>query len=177
MALITRISRLFHADMNAVLDKIEEPELLLKQSIRDMEESLDHDERQIKLSTHELKQLANKEDELTQALTEIEEQLSICFKSEKDDLARSLIKRKLEIQQTLKTISKKLSSLEEALQQLTAQFKEQKSLLESMKQKAEIFSHETETHASSSWEASTSSVQDEDIEIAFLHEKQKWSAS
>ena len=177
MALITRISRLFNADMNAVLDKIEEPELLLKQSIRDMEESLDHDKRQIKLGTHELKQLTNKKDELIQMLAEIEEQLNICFKSEKDILARSLIKRKLETQQTLKAINKNLSSLEEALQQLSTQFKEQKSLLESMKQKAEIFSHKTEKDVSTSWKTTTSSVQDEDIEIAFLHEKQKWSAS
>ena len=30
MALINRVSRLFTADFNAVLDRIEEPELLLK---------------------------------------------------------------------------------------------------------------------------------------------------
>ena len=38
MALINRVSRLFKADFNAVLDQIEEPEQLLKQAIRDMED-------------------------------------------------------------------------------------------------------------------------------------------
>ena len=37
MALINRLSRLFKADFHAVLDQIEEPELLLKQAIREME--------------------------------------------------------------------------------------------------------------------------------------------
>ena len=41
MALITRISRLFQADFHAVLDRIEEPEQLLKQAIREMEDSLE----------------------------------------------------------------------------------------------------------------------------------------
>jgi len=33
MALITRVSRLFRADVNAVLDHLEEPALLLHQAV------------------------------------------------------------------------------------------------------------------------------------------------
>ena len=40
MALITRVSRLFQADFHAVLDRIEEPEVLLRQAVREMEEEL-----------------------------------------------------------------------------------------------------------------------------------------
>ena len=47
MALIHRVSRLFRADFNAVLDHIEEPELLLRQSIRDMEDELADCDRRI----------------------------------------------------------------------------------------------------------------------------------
>jgi phage shock protein A len=36
MALITRVSRLFRADVNAVLDRIEEPASLLRQAVLDM---------------------------------------------------------------------------------------------------------------------------------------------
>ena len=38
MALINRISRLFTADMHAVLDRLEEPDVLLKQALREMED-------------------------------------------------------------------------------------------------------------------------------------------
>ena len=177
MALITRISRLFHADMNAVLDQIEEPEMLLKQAIREMEETLAQDERQIKLQEYEHKQLSTKEKEVKQSLTEIEDQLSLCFKSKKDDLARTLIKRKLEGQQTLKSLSRKTSALEESIDHLKAQFKEQQSQLGSMKQKAEIFTQDNTDQSVASWGDSSFTVQDEDIEVAFLHEKQKWSQS
>jgi phage shock protein A len=40
MALINRVARLFRADFHAVLDQIEEPELMLRQAIRDMAEEL-----------------------------------------------------------------------------------------------------------------------------------------
>lgn len=177
MALITRISRLFQADMNAVLDQIEEPEMLLKQAIREMEETLAHDERQIKLQEYEHKQLSNMEDDIRQSLTEIEDQLSLCFKSKKDDLARTLIKRKLEGQQTLKSLSRKITSLEENTENLKKQFKEHHSQLESMKQKVEIFTKDSTDKSTSSWNDTSFTVQDEDIEVAFLHEKQKWSQS
>ena len=41
MAIVNRIRRLFRADVHAVLDIIEEPEAILKQAIREMQEALD----------------------------------------------------------------------------------------------------------------------------------------
>ena len=52
MALINRISRLFKADFHAVLDQIEEPEALLKQAIRDMEDDLASTEQRVSLCQH-----------------------------------------------------------------------------------------------------------------------------
>ena len=43
MALVTRLSRLFQADFHAVLDQIEEPDLQLRQAVREMQIALDHD--------------------------------------------------------------------------------------------------------------------------------------
>ena len=53
MALINRISRLFKADFHAVLDQIEEPEALLKQAIRDMEDDVVNTEQRIGLCAHD----------------------------------------------------------------------------------------------------------------------------
>ena len=47
MPIINRISRLFTADLHAVLDRIEEPEALLKQAIREMEEEAAASEQRI----------------------------------------------------------------------------------------------------------------------------------
>lgn len=178
MTLITRISRLFHADINAVLDQIEEPELLLKQAIREMEETLAQNKRQIKLLDYDQQQHIHKTDELKQTLNELEQQLEICFKSEKDDLAHILIKRKLERKQYLQTLTGKIASSEEKTRQLKIQLSKHQTQLDSMKQKAQLFNHDNPVNNdNSSWDMHSFSVQDEDVEIAFLHEKQKWSQS
>jgi len=178
MALISRLSRLFNADMNAVLDQIEEPELLLNQAIREMEEMLIHNEKQIKLLELEHQQNSKKEQELKQTLADLEKQISLCFKSKKDELAKVLIRRKLEIEQLLAALLRKKSSSDDSIVQLKTQLTEQQSQLNSMKQKAEIFSQNpSDDAANSTWDKQTFSVQDEDVEVAFLHEKQKWSES
>lgn len=178
MALITRLSRLFHADVNAVLDQLEEPELLLKQAIREMEETLNHDERQIKLLTLEHQQHQQKEQELKQTLADLAPQIALCFKSGKDDLAKVLIRRKLEIQQYVTTLTGKSSRAKDTITQLKSQLQEHQSQLSSMKQKAEIFGQtDADNAANSSWNSHRFSIQDEDIEVAFLHEQQKWSES
>jgi len=178
MTLITRLSRLFHADMNAVLDQIEEPELVLKQAIREMEETLSHNEKRIKLVALEQKKLIGKQDELSQSVTNLEQQLDVCFESAKDELARVLIKRKLENTQYHKSITAKITRSVEDAEQLKNQFNEHQSQLASMKQKADILNQDSTTNNSDdNWESHPFAIQDEDVEVAFLHEKQKWSQS
>jgi len=178
MALITRLSRLFHADMNAVLDHIEEPDLLLKQAIREMEETLTHNDRKVKLLDLEQKKLLSKQAEIIQSLTDLDLQLTICFESDKDELARVLIKRKLEAPQVLKAVTTNIANSVENGVQLKNQLKEHQSQLSSMKQKAEIFNQEgSANNTDGNWEQHSFSIQDEDVEVALLHEKQKWSQS
>jgi phage shock protein A len=176
MALIARISRLFQADMHAVLDKIEEPELLLRQSIREMEESNATAERQIQCWNYEVQQLTGKQNLQVENLTDLEDKLSLCFKSKKDDLARSLIKRKLEAQQTKHLLAEKLAALKEKIIRLTKQLTEHQAQLAGMKQKAEAFLDENRGNPSN-WENLSAAIREEDVEVAFLYEQQKWSES
>ena len=57
MAIIQRLSRLFLADFHSVLDHIEEPESLLKQALREMEEELEQSEKRIKCIEATLRQI------------------------------------------------------------------------------------------------------------------------
>jgi len=178
MALITRLSRLFHADMNAVLDQLEEPDLLLKQAIREMEETLSHNERKIKLLDLEQKKLISKQAEIIQSVADLDQQLTVCFESDKDELARVLIKRKLETTQFLKSVTTQIANSVENVEQLKNQLKEHQSQLSSMKQKADIFNQDSPaSNNNGNWDQHSFSIQDEDVEVAFLHEKQKWSQS
>ena len=97
MALITRISRLFRADFNAVLDRIEEPDVLLKQALREMEEDVHSDEQQMKSLLNDYSQSEVKIMDLEQNIEQVNHELDICFESDETELARSQVKRKLEI--------------------------------------------------------------------------------
>jgi phage shock protein A len=173
MALITRVSRLFQADFHAVLDRIEEPEVLLRQAVREMEEELARDEQRSKLLQHEQRQLTTRETELKQSLHDIEEELDTCFEAGNDDLARTCIKRKLEAQRFGKNISRKRGALKETLDELNTRLRENRAHLESMQQKAELLAEENvRARPADNWSIPDVIVRDEDVEVAFLREKQ-----
>ena len=101
MALINRVARLFKSDFHAVLDRIEEPEQVLRQAIRDMEDKLASAEQRIRLCTHERERLATRKAALDATVKELDQELDLCFAKQKDELARTSVRKKLEAQRLL----------------------------------------------------------------------------
>jgi phage shock protein A len=182
MALITRVSRLFRADVNAVLDRMEEPELLLKQAVREMEEALDRDEQRAKLLALELQQIASRRSDLEQRLGETEEELDLCFDTDNEALARVMLKRKLEAERFAKFLGRKQKELSLTADQLKRRLDENRSRLGSMRQKAALLATEEPGDDTVSGWAEPEftrqfAVSDEDVELAFLRERQKRAQS
>jgi phage shock protein A len=174
MALITRLSRLFRADLHAVLDRIEEPDVLLRQAVREMEEELARDEQRIKALDHEHGELLARQTGMEQSLAEIREELDVCFASAKDDLARALIRRRLEAQRYLKHLGGKSTTLQDSLAGLRKRLGENRARLESMRQKAELLTDAgTPGQTGESWLPPDFSVREEEVEVAFLREQQQ----
>ncbi len=80
------------------------------------------------------------------------------------------------MQQTRLLLAEKIADLREKIIRLTKQLTEHQALLAGMKQKAEAFLDENRVN-STHWVNSPVGVRDEDVEVAFLYEKQKWSES
>ncbi|MGI9316849.1 MAG: PspA/IM30 family protein, partial [bacterium] len=137
MALITRLSRLFQADFNAVLDRIEEPDLQLKQAVREMQLAVDQDKQRLKLMTHESHQLELSAARVETVLNNLDEELNICLKANKDDLARDLVGRKLASEKQLQVNQQQTESIGIQIHQLEKQIDEQSQHLNNMKQKME----------------------------------------
>lgn len=176
MALINRISRLFKADFHAVLDRIEEPEQLLKQAIREMDDELAASEQRIRQCAHEQQMLASRKNDLGEKLVEFEQELDLCFASGKDDLARNIIRRKLETQRVLKRLNAAEQANDKFLTEQRAELDTNRAALESLKQKAEIFAQhaprgDTRSCGDTQWTAQELTVSDSDIEVAFLREQ------
>ena len=174
MTLINRVSRLFRADLHAVLDRVEEPDLLLHQAIREMEDDLAVDRRRLAGLAEGRRALDARLAELEAQVSRAEEELDICFAAGKDDLARALIKRRLEAARLGDFLRAKRADLERHTAGLESRIGENVARLEAMRQKAELLAsrNPSEPHEVS-WSAPDCRVRDEDVEVAFLRERQR----
>jgi phage shock protein A len=183
MAMINRVSRLFKADFHAVLDQIEEPELLLKQAIRDMEDELAATEQRIILCASDQESLHVRKAELEGSVTEVNEQLDLCFDSGKDDLAKSLIRKKLETERFLKRLCSKYAADDKYLAGQRSVLEENRTALEGLRQKAELIAQRVPVHSGASnyndisWSPREMAVSDDEVEVAYLREKSQRTVS
>jgi phage shock protein A len=174
MALITRVARLFRADFHAVLDRVEEPDILLRQAIREMEEDLARDDQQYRRHEREREQLGRKEVEMQRLCTSLAEELDLCFAADKEDLARSLIRRKLETERSLELLVRRRQTIGTRIDELAQRLNENRARCESMRQKAELFDEQKrDPEAENAWSGSDVGVRDEDVEVALLRERQR----
>jgi len=174
MTLIARASRLFRADLHAILDRLEEPDLILHQAIREMEEDLAADRRRLDLLRSDGAQLAARDAELARALAVIEEELDVCFEAGQDDLARTLLRRRLEAEALRAGLARKREALEGRTKRLEQRVQEHAAQLEAMRQKAELLLLDEDAPSATGFrEAGEARVRDEDVEVAFLREQQR----
>lgn len=178
MALINRFSRLFRADLHAVLDRIEEPDVILRQAVREMEEEIAADEQRQKLLQHELTQIDTRQSELAQFIRQAQDELAVCLDAENDDLARSLLKRKLESERLLQFMRRKQDELAQVMTELKSRLTQNRVRLTAMQQKLDLLITEDRRYASEEGTVIPDfSVRDEDVEIALLREKQNRRSS
>ena len=176
MALVTRLSRLFQADFHAVLDRIEEPDLQLRQAVREMQFALDQDRQRQQLLQHEAAQLAKSIATIADNLQLLDDELDICLAAKKDDLARDLVRRKLVAEKNLRSGRERLAGLEQQSRELARQIDEQGGQLTAMKQKLELLVSTDEYHAADEFNQADA-IRNEEVEIALLREKQRRAKS
>ena len=172
MALINRLGRLFQADFHAVLDRIEEPELQLKQAVREMQLALDQDEQRLALLDHEVAQLGKAIIDVEKSIAGFDEELDICLTAKKDDLARDLIRRKIGAEQHCNALSQQRDLDGSQSKSLKKRIDEHHQQLASMKQKLELLVNADHRDSNISSTA-IDSIRKEEIEIALLREKQR----
>ena len=175
MALITRVGRLFRADLHAVLDRVEEPEALLRQAIREMEEQLAEERQRLRLTRHEHGELAAREADLERRLAAIDGELDVCFESGEEGLARATTRRKLEAARLLELVARRRQTLSENARGLELRLEENQARLEGLRQKADLLgAEEPASDEREPWNVAP--VRDDELEVAFLRERQRRSS-
>lgn len=171
MTLVKRFTRLVKADLHGILDCLEEPESLLKQAVREMEEELESKNQEIRRLEEKEKTLKEFSINRSKFFEKIQEEVELCINSGNDDLARSKIKRRLETEKEIHEAqhlqeenSKKLKEARESVKSMASRY-------ESLKQKMQIFVSEKNEHEAGNI------ISDEDIQVAFLKEKARLNSS
>lgn len=176
MAIITRLTRLFRADVHAVLDRMEEPDVLLRQAIREMEEEVAQNAQHLKARELDRQQTQGRMDAIEASRKDIAEQLDLCFAVQNEALARTLLRRRLEGERLIKHLGQRLTGLQQVFAERSSQLDENRRRLEAMRQKAELFDTEavraqgTDAGRGSSAECA---ISDADVDLALLREQQQ----
>lgn len=176
MAILNRLSRLFTADVHAVLDRIEEPEALLRQSLREMEGAVSEGARHLKLAAADLAKAVLRRTQLDPVIAAIAEELELSFAADNDELVRRCLRRRIQQQRQRTQLDQHCSQLEAEIASLTLRLAEQNEQLEGLRQKAELF----DIAASDAVEPIVSdpyAVSDADVDLALLRELQARRAS
>ena len=180
MAIVNRITRLFTADVHAVLDRLEEPDALLRQAIREMEAALAEQAQVQKRLQIDREQQARRHGEIERALAAIAEELELSFAAGNQALVRKSLRRRLEGERLIKMLDQRLKVLDRQIETLVPALTQQRERLEGMRQKAALFDVESPSCAGSDaarWSCDDICVSEADIDLALLREQQARRAS
>ncbi len=168
MAILTRLGRLFQADVNAALDRLEEPDLVLRQALREMEEQLNEAALKLKAAELEQRDLQDRRNHIESALRQLAGELDLCFSAGNEDLQRLLLRRRIEHERRLVHYAQRKDQLQRSCSERRQQIDEQRRRLEQLRERARMV--ERSGQPLEVCEASTV-VSDADVELALLRER------
>lgn len=175
MAIVNRITRLFAADVHAVLDRLEEPDALLRQAIREMEAVLAERTQQLKALELDRELVRRRSSEIERTLAGIREEIDLSFAAGNEALVRTCLRRRLEGERLLRMLEQRSGLLTQQIEQATPVLEQQRERLDAMRQKAALFDVELASCASadgSRWNSCDTPVSEADIDLALLREQQ-----
>jgi phage shock protein A len=173
MALLNRFTRLLRADVHAVLDQLEEPTTLLRQSLREMEEEVARGDAELQAAQAQQAPMQARHREVTTFIARLGGELDLAFGAGSESLARGLLRRRLEHERLAQHLEQRLAGLAEAITQQRRALDAQRDTLEGLRQKAALF----DIAAAASTATTETLVTDADVELAWLRERQQRSAS
>jgi phage shock protein A len=178
MAILARIVQQFKADIHGVMDQIEDQGLLLKQHLRDMEEALVAKEIKLKKMHSALDQAQQDHQNGEKETGNLEQSLQIAIKKDRDDIARSLI-RKLEPLSRLQSERRNhVDRLNLEIDQFKTDIEQQRLQYDRLRQKAaEYFFRKERQNWEPVWFAAQSGLRlhelsEEEVELELLQRKE-----
>lgn len=119
MGIFSRFSDIINSNINAILDKAEDPEKMVRLIIQEMEETLVEVRTQSAKLIADKKELGRKAERLQKESDEWERKAEIALAKDREDLARAALKEKTESLEGIETINSDLEQIDHNLQKLS----------------------------------------------------------
>lgn len=171
MALAGRLTRLFTADLHALIDRLEAPGIVLRQAVREMEAELERQTARAKALEAEIGTARTRLEALERTRAELDAELDLSFEAGNEALARKLTRRKLETQRRVAELEARRAALEDELADAQARVASSRDELEARKRRSELLGAPVATAEDAGAYGHAADIDADDVEIAFLREK------
>lgn len=138
MGLLSRISTVFKAKVNKVLDRLEDPHETLDFSYEKQIELLQNVRRNIANVVASKKRLELQTVKLRNSLSRLDDQAREAIRLGRDDLARAALERKVEIERQIRELEEQAGELQKEQDKLTQVEERLKAKVESFRTKKEV---------------------------------------
>jgi phage shock protein A len=178
MGIMTRFTRLCKADIHGVMDQIEDKGLMLKQCLREMEESLAQKQAALDTVKAAFDQARHDREQFLREQEKLEKDLNAAIEKEKDDIARLLIKKLKTLDQHMDAIDQHGKASERRIASLNEQINTQKHQHAELQLRSETYFQRSEHKR---WEKTVSKIiphstcnalSDEEVELELIKRKE-----
>jgi len=178
MGILTRIVRLFKADIHGVVDQLEDQGLLLKQHLRDMERALSQKEAKLNKMVASQRKARQEYEKYKRESEKMEQDLIASIEKDRDDIARLLIKKLKPLTGHRDELGHHIEVLDKEVVQLRDYVDKQRLQYEQFRLKSSEYFHKTEQQE---WENTLSDIipnvierglREEEIELELIKRKE-----
>ena len=128
--LFARMADILRSNINEALDRAEDPEKLIRQMIREMEEAVNKATASVGTAVANQKRLERQYDERRQQTTEWQRKAERAVEAGEDELARRALERKTVLERAAQDLAPAVEESRNTAQQLREQLRELKGKLE-----------------------------------------------
>lgn len=172
--LFSRVVRIVKSYADALLSAAEDPEMILEQSVKDMQEDLIKMKQVSASVMASQKSLRNKYEQVKSAADDWYRRAELALEKDDEELAREALKRNRSCRESAEGLSKQLESQEEALNTLIANTKQLESkIAEAMSKKDTLKARAQSAKASKAVDEMTGSLSTSSSIAAFESMEQK----
>jgi phage shock protein A len=128
--MFARMTDILRSNLNEALDRAEDPEKLIRQMIREMEEAVNKATASVGTAVANQKRLERQHDERANQAQDWQRKAERAVEADEDELARRALERKTVLQRTVEELAPAVEESRKTAQQLREQLHELKGKLE-----------------------------------------------